>query len=100
MTDESKTNKADQAQVIASGAPMAIRRDVTPTIFADGLLGGSIESGVVRLELLARHLDPESQSISAALVGRLVMPADKFATFVAALLELVKKTHAAKPTNP
>jgi hypothetical protein len=98
MTDESKTKKADQTQVIASDAP-TVRRDVTPTIFADGMLGGSIESGVVRLELLARHLDPESKSLSAVLVGRLVMPADRFATFVAALVELVKKTQATKPNE-
>lgn len=96
MADKSEAKKTDQAQVIASDAPMSVRRDVTPTIFADGLLGGSIESGVVRLELLARHLDPETRSINAALVGRLVMPADRFATFVAALVELVKKTHATK----
>jgi hypothetical protein len=62
------------------------------------LLGGSIESGVVRLELLARHLDADSKSLSAALVGRLVMPADNFAKFVAALVELAKRTDA-KPTN-
>lgn len=73
-----------------------IRRDSTPTIFADGLLGGSIDAGVVRLELLARHLDADSKSLSAALVGRLVMPADNFAQFVAALTDLVKKTQASK----
>jgi hypothetical protein len=78
---------------------MTIRRDSTPTLFADGLLGGSIESGVVRLELLARHLDADSKSLSAALVGRLLMPADKFATFVAALVELAKRTEATKPAN-
>ena len=75
---------------------MSVRRDNTPTIFADGLLGSSIRSGVVRLELLARHLDPDNRSISPALVGRLVMPADRFAVFVAALLDLAKKTHAPK----
>jgi hypothetical protein len=100
MTDEPKTKKADQTQVMATDAPTAIRRDVTPTIFADGLLGGSIESGVVRLELLARHLDSETKSLNAALVGRLVMPADRFAAFVAALLELVKKIQAAQTSNP
>jgi hypothetical protein len=102
MTEQSKAGKdlkprkGSETQIMASDAPMTVRRDTTPTIFADGLLGGSIESGVIRLELLARHLDPDSKSISAALVGRLVMPADKFATFVAALLDLAKKTHAAK----
>ena len=78
---------------------MTTRRDSTPTLFADGLLGGSIESGVVRLELVARHLDADSKSLSAALVGRLLMPADKFPTFVAALVELVKKSEAARPAN-
>jgi hypothetical protein len=71
-----------------------VRRDATPTLFVDGLLGGSIEAGVVRLELLARHLDPESKSLNSVLVGRLVMPFDRFPTFVAALSELVKKTHS------
>ena len=56
-------------------------------------------AGVVRLELLARHLDPESKSLSPVLVGRLVMPADRFTAFVAALVELVKKTHA-EPNAP
>jgi hypothetical protein len=78
-------------------APTVVRRDNTTTIFADGLLGGSIESGVVRLELLARQLDPDTNSISPALVGRLVMPADRFAVFVAALLDLAKRTQAVKP---
>jgi hypothetical protein len=93
MPNQSKT---DDKQVVNSGAPAMIRRDATQTIFADGLLGGSIEAGVVRLELLARHLDPESKTLSPALVGRLVMPAENFATFVAALLDLAKKTSPAK----
>jgi hypothetical protein len=93
MTNQSKTNEPEMP---ASDIPTTIRRDSTPTLFADGLLGGSIESGVVRLELLARQFDSESNSLSSALVGRLVMPAEKFATFVAALTEIVKKTHAAK----
>lgn len=102
MTEQSKAEKIptprkdSENQIMASDAPASIRRDVTPTIFADGLLGGSIESGVVRLELLARHLDSETKSISPAVVGRLIMPADKFAIFVAALLDLAKKTHATK----
>ena len=86
MTEEQQTGDA----------AMVVRRDNTTTIFADGLLGGSIESGVVRLELLARQLDPDTKSISPALVGRLVMPADRFAVFVAALLDLAKKTQAVK----
>jgi hypothetical protein len=94
MTKQSKN--ADEPQVMASDIPTSIRRDCTPTLFADGLLGGSIESGVVRLELLARQFDTESKSLSSALVGRLVMPAEKFATFVAALTEIVKKTNPAK----
>ena len=81
---------------MASDIPAPLRRDSTPTLFADGLLGGSIESGVVRLELLARQFDAESKSLSSALVGRLVMPAEKFAAFVAALTEIVKKTNTAK----
>jgi hypothetical protein len=93
MTKQSKT---DEPGILASDIPLAIRRDSTPTLFADGLLGGSVESGVVRLELLARQFDPESKSLNSALVGRLVMPAEKFAAFVAALTEIVKKTHAAK----
>jgi hypothetical protein len=98
VTDQSKAGKDHKQSKgsVASGAPMTVRRDTTPTIFADGLLGGSIESGVIRLELLARHLDSDSKSISPALVGRLVMPAENFATFVAALLDLAKKTRAAK----
>src|SRR4051812_35093290 len=91
--------KSGETQMMASDVPMTIRRDSTPTLFADGLLGGSIESGVVRLELLARQLDPESKLLSSALVGRLVMPAVKFATFVAALTELVTKIHAVKAGN-
>jgi len=93
MTKESK-NAADP--VTASDLQAPIRRDSTPTLFADGLLGGSIESGVVRLELLARQFDAETSSLSAALVGRLVMPSEKFAAFVAALTEIVKKTQPAK----
>jgi hypothetical protein len=92
MAEQSKT---DQPEILAS-EPAAIRRDSTPTLFADGLFGGSVEAGVVRLELLARHFDPESTSLTATLVGRLVMPAEKFAAFVAALTEIVKQTHAAK----
>ena len=94
MTKQSKNT--DEPQVMASDIPTSIRRDSTPTLFADGLLGGSIESGVVRLELLARQFDTESKSLSSALVGRLVMPAEKFAAFVAALTEIVKKTHTDK----
>jgi hypothetical protein len=103
MSEKSKAGKESTSapdnksqQILASGAPVTIRRDATPTIFADGLLGGSIESGVVRLELLARHLDPESKSISSAVVGRLVIPAERFAIFVAAVLDLANKTHATK----
>src|SRR3954465_3973915 len=96
MTNQSKPGGS---RVQGSEASMTTRRDSTPTLFADGLLGGSIESGVVRLELVARHLDADSKSLSAALVGRLLMPADKFPTFVAALVELVKKTEAAKSAS-
>lgn len=84
-----------ESLVAPSDVPMVIRRDSTPTLFADGLLGGSIESGVVRLELLARQFDSESKSLNSALVGRLIMPAEKFATFVAALTEIIKKTQPA-----
>jgi hypothetical protein len=96
MTNQTKPGGSE---VQGSEASMTTRRDSTPTLFADGLLGGSIESGVVRLELVARHLDPDSKSLSAALVGRLLMPTDKFPSFVAALVELVKKTEAAKSAN-
>jgi hypothetical protein len=96
MTNQTKSGGSE---VQGSEASMTTRRDSTPTLFADGLLGGSIESGVVRLELVARHLDADSKSLSAALVGRLLMPADKFPTFVAALVELVKKTEAAKSAS-
>ena len=92
MTEQSKT----ETQVAALNAPTTLRRDATPTFFADGLFGGFIESGVVRLELLGRHLDLDSKSISSALIGRLVMPADRFAKFVAALSELAKQTHPPK----
>jgi hypothetical protein len=93
------TNKSKATENATPGESMSLRRDATPTLFADGLLGGSIESGVVRLELLARHLDPESKSLSPALVGRVVMPEANFATFVAALTELVKQTTGTKPSN-
>lgn len=76
--------------------PAIIRRDGTPSLFADGLLGGSIEAGVVRLELVARQLDAESKSLNTAIVGRLMMPSENFATFVTALVELVKKIEGAK----
>ena len=88
MADHSTTEQAHAATAVT------FRRDATPTIFADGLLGGSIEAGVVRLELLARHLDPETRALVPALVGRLVLPAETFANFVAALVELAKKTSA------
>jgi hypothetical protein len=94
MTKQSK-NAADP--VTASDMQAPIRRDSTPTLFADGLLGGSIESGVVRLELLARQFDAETNALGTALVGRLVMPAEKFANFVAALTEIAKKTTARNP---
>lgn len=93
------TNKSKARDDATPAESMRLRRDATPTLFADGLLGGSIESGVVRLELLARHLDPESKSLSPALVGRVVMPEANFATFVAALTELVKQTTGTKPSN-
>jgi hypothetical protein len=87
MTNQSKTRE----NATPDGS-MGLRRDATPTLFADGLLGGSIESGVVRLELLARHFDPESKSLSPALVGRVVMPEANFPAFVQALTALVKQT--------
>jgi hypothetical protein len=93
------TNKSKAGENATPGGSMSLRRDATPTLFADGLLGGSIESGVVRLELLARHFDPESKSLSPALVGRVVIPEANFATFVAALAELVKQTAGTKASN-
>jgi hypothetical protein len=93
------TNQSKAVENATSGESISLRRDATPTLFADGLLGGSIEAGVVRLELLARHLDPESKSLSPALIGRLVMPAANFATFVAALAELVKQTTGTKSSD-
>ena len=93
------TNKSTAAENATPGVSISLRRDATPTLFADGLLGGSIKSGVVRLELLARHFDPESKALSPALVGRVVMPEANFAAFVAALAELVKQTTGAKPSN-
>ena len=75
MTKQSKNT--DEPQVMASDIPAPLRRDSTPTLFADGLLGGSIESGVVRLELLARQFDAESKSLSSVIVGRLVMPTER-----------------------
>jgi len=94
MTDQPKVQENARPD-----GPNRLRRDATPTLFADGLLGGSIESGVVRLELLARHFDPDSKSLSAALVGRIVMPQANFATFVAALAELAKQTAGSKEKN-
>jgi hypothetical protein len=83
-------------ETAASVLPKNLRRDATPTIFADGLLGGSIEGGVVRLELLARHFDIDSKSLSPAVVGRIVMPAESFATFVAALAAIANKAGGGK----
>ena len=94
------TTKSTDIEIAASGSPTILRRDTTPTIFADGLLGGSIDAGVVRLELLARHLDAESQSLSPALVGRLVMPVESLTTFVAALAALAGNANGAKKQAP
>jgi hypothetical protein len=93
------TNQASSTESAKQDPPSGFRRDATPTLFADGLLGGSVEAGVVRLELLARHFDPESKSLSPALVGRIVMPQANLATFVAALVELVKQTTTSKEKN-
>ena len=36
-------------------AVRAAKHDTVPTLFADGLFGASVTSGVVRLELFADH---------------------------------------------
>src|SRR3954453_22513491 len=89
----SKDNEAAASALVNN-----LRRDATPTIFADSLLGGSIEGGVVRLELLARHFDIDSKSLSPAVVGRIVMPAEGFATFVSALAAIANKSAGSKKT--
>ena len=67
------------------------RHDTVPTLFADGLFGATVTSGVARLELFADHFDPATSAMQPTIVGRLVMPAEKLEGFVRGLSELVQR---------
>ena len=91
----------------AKPAVRTAKHDTVPTLFADGLFGASISSGVARLELFADHFDPGASAMQPTIVGRLTMPAERLEAFVRGMAELVqqlanqkKQAGAASDTKP
>lgn len=76
------------------------KHDTVPTLFADGLFGASVTSGVARLELFADHFDPAAGAMQQTIVGRLVMPAEKLGGFVRGLGELVQRLQSEVKAKP
>jgi hypothetical protein len=72
------------------------KHDTVPTLFADGLFGASITSGVARLELFAEQFDPAAGGMQPTIVGRLILPAEKLDPFVRGLTELVQRLKTEK----
>jgi hypothetical protein len=72
------------------------KHDAVPTLFADGLFGASVTSGVARLELFADHFDPAAGAMQPTIVGRLAMPAERLEGFVRGLSELVQRLQSEK----
>lgn len=75
------------------------KQDTVATLFADGLFGASVTSGVARLELFAEHFDPEGGGMQPTIVGRLIIPTEKLEGFLRVLGELVHRVQAEKKTN-
>ena len=67
------------------------KHDTVPSLFADGLFGASVTSGVARLELFADHFEPAVGAMQPTIVGRLIMPVEKLDGFVRGLGELVQR---------
>jgi hypothetical protein len=76
------------------------KHDTVATLFADGLFGASVSSGVARLELFADHFDPATSVMQPTIVGRLVMPAEKLEGFVRGVGELVQQLQNQKKPKP
>jgi hypothetical protein len=72
------------------------KHDTVPTLFADGLFGASVTSGVVRLELFADHFEPAASAMQPTIVGRLALPAERLDAFVRGLVELVQRLQSEK----
>lgn len=71
-------------------------RDSIPTVFADGLWGGSVTSGVVRMDVFAENFAAGAPSPQPMVVGRLVMPVSRLESFVRGLRELADRLQQGK----
>jgi hypothetical protein len=77
------------------------KHDTVATLFADGLFGASVSSGVARLELFAEHFDPAASAMQPTIVGRLMIPAERLEAFVRGMSELVTQIqNQKKPKAP
>ena len=72
-------------------AAKILKHDAVATLFADGLFSASVTSGVARIELVVDQFDPATGGMQAAIVGRLVMPAEKLEAFARGLGEIVQR---------
>ena len=90
MADTPKSNPA--AETKAAGAEVRIPlHDPVPSIFADGCSGANVLAGCVRLDLFVERGWAGAPNTQPMVVGRIIVPLERFEMFARGMTELVNK---------
>jgi len=93
MAETVKSNPATETKgAAAAGSEVRIPlHDPVPSIFADGCNGANVLAGCVRLDLFVERGWAGAQGTQPMVVGRVIMPVERFELFARGMTELVNK---------
>jgi hypothetical protein len=102
MTELSKTKGSAEAKPAAESTKTELRiplHDPVLTLFADGCHAANVIAGCVRLDLFVEHAWSGAQGTQPMVVGRVVMPLERFEQFARGVDALLKKLKDQKATE-
>ena len=100
-TNSSQSNATPETQdAPAAKAELRIPlHDPVPTLFADGIHSANVIAGCVRLDLFAEHAWAGAKGTQPMVVGRIVVPLERFAQFARGADVLLKRLREAGPAQ-
>ena len=87
-------SKQTSSSEVRADAPAQLRiplHDPVPSLFADGCHGANVIAGCVRLDLFVEHAWSGGKGTQQMVVGRVVVPLERFETFARGINLIVKK---------
>jgi hypothetical protein len=93
-TTSGETSEGEGKTEVKAEQPAQLRiplHDPVPSLFADGCHGANVIAGCVRLDLFVEHAWAGTKGTQQMVVGRVVVPIERFESFARATNLILKK---------